>query len=175
MRVGFRLGVTCSFTCVCFMITSLICQAKKNVKNLIGSAGASSTIPTSMRTGDVRGLIVLLLARREAGLRRRTHHCQATAVLNGRGTQVAIFQRMELCFVEVWKSSSRLWRLRTVCADFPDARRVRIRSWTSGLRDGGYRPVGVFLVFLSKPSPFCLTNGGWTRDMGLRIAIAYSE
>jgi hypothetical protein len=29
------------------------------------------------------------------------------AVLNGRGTQVAIFQRNELCFVEVWRSSSR--------------------------------------------------------------------
>ena len=29
------------------------------------------------------------------------------AVLNGRGTLVAIFQRKELCFVEVWRSSSR--------------------------------------------------------------------
>jgi hypothetical protein len=29
------------------------------------------------------------------------------AVLNGRGTQVAIFQCNELCFVEVWRSSSR--------------------------------------------------------------------
>ncbi len=34
---------------------------------------------------------------------------QWTAVLNGRGTRIAIFDGVVLCFVEVWRYLSRFW------------------------------------------------------------------
>jgi hypothetical protein len=143
------------------------------VKYLIGSAGREFI--NSQQYGyrrRVRKLIVLLPARREAGRRRTTHPCQASAVLIGRRTQTAISQRAELCFVEIWRSSSCVWH---DCGLFALICRMHgaalIRSCTTRWRISAFHR---FPCFSSKACLFCLTNGGWTRDMGIRIATAYS-
>ena len=76
------------------------------------------------------------------------------AVLNGRGTRVAISQRKELRFVEVWRSSSRFWR---DCGRFALIFRCKTQPESGvGLLDGGHRAFGVFLVFHAKRVLFVL-------------------
>lgn len=95
-----------------------------------------------------------------------------SAVLNVGGSDVAIFQGLALWFVEVWRSWSRFWR---ACAGYALVLRTsgaaRIGRWITRWRILGFRR---FPCFSCKVSPFCLTNGGWSKVMAARIAIRFS-
>ena len=95
---------------------------------------------------------------------------QTPAVLNGRGTQIAIFCGAVLCCVEVWRYWSRSWM---GCAAFVRAFPIpgAARMWITRWRILGFRR---FPCFSCKVNRFCLISGGWSKATAHRIAIRYS-